>query len=250
MTQSINTERVEDALSRHERAALQLSGGRDSVAALYALRPYWGRFAVYTLDTGERFPETAAVIEAVEKDMGITVIRVQGDVAGVREHFGYASDILPVNSHTELGRMRCGSDIKVIDRHECCWHTTMAPMHERMAQDGITLIIRGQRNSEYVTTPIRSGFTDGVNEVLYPIEDWSNDDVMDFIRRCDLPVTPFYATGMNTTPNCMGCTAWWDEGRIEYIKENYPDTHAIVMGRIREIKIHIDRHYKTLPDIE
>ena len=250
MSQAINIRAIEEALSRHDVAAFQLSGGRDSVAALYAMRPFWGRFSVYTLDTGERFPEVAGVLSAIESDLGQEINIVRGDVAAVREHLGMASDLLPTDGATELGRMYSGATTKVIDRYECCWHAIMSPMHQRMIEDGVTLIIRGQRNSDYVKTPTRSGFSDGVVELLYPIEEWSDDDVMDFIERCDLPIGPFYDAGMKTTPDCMGCTAWWGEGRFEYLKQNHPDVHATVMGRMREIKIHIDRHYKTMPDIE
>lgn len=248
--QTINTTLIEEALSRHDVAAFQLSGGRDSVAALYAMRPFWGRFDVYTLDTGEQFPEVADVIGEIERDLGRVINIVQGSTALVREHFGLASDLIPVGSHTDLGRMHSGSEAKIIDRYECCWRSIMAPMQARMIEDGATLIIRGQRNSDFAQAPTRSGFSDGVVELLYPIEEWSDDDVMDFIERCDLPVGPFYGAGMKSTPDCMGCTAWWDEGRFQYLKHNHPEAHATVMGRMREIKIHIDRHYKTLPDIE
>lgn len=250
MTQTIDHAAIEAALARHERVGFQLSGGRDSTAALYAMRPYWGRMTVYTLDTGDRFPETAAVIDAIEADLGSPVVRIETSVEYVREHIGLASDLAPTANATELGRMVSGEELRIIDRYECCWHAVMAPMHQRMLDDGITLIVRGQRDSDYARTPTRSGDGDGERELLYPIQHWSDADVMDFITRCDLPVAAFYAEGLKTAPECMSCTAWWDEGRFEYLRKHHPDTHAAVKVRMRQIKIAVDRHYKALPDIE
>ncbi|MNL88343.1 hypothetical protein D3C87_2179900 [compost metagenome] len=34
----------------------------------------------------------------------------------------------------------------------------------------------------------------------------------------------------------MGCTAWWDEGRAQYMRQHHPEQHRIVMARMADIK--------------
>ena len=46
----------------HERVALELSGGKDSVACLYLLRHQLHKITVYWLNTGDAYPETLDVI--------------------------------------------------------------------------------------------------------------------------------------------------------------------------------------------
>lgn len=56
---------IESALNRHKKVAVEVSGGRDSLACLYLLRPYWNRFWVYWLNSGDSFPEVVQLMERV-----------------------------------------------------------------------------------------------------------------------------------------------------------------------------------------
>lgn len=238
---------VASALSRHQRVAFQFSGGRDSTAALYLLRPYWDRLTVYHLDTGDQFPETRAVVEQVERDFGRPFERIAGDVAAVRRDVGLASDLVPVDN-TPTGQLVSGRPLKIISRYECCWRSLMAPMHARIVQDGITLLVRGQRDDEYATPPLRSGQSQDGIEVLYPIEGWSGEQVSAYLQDNHLPLAVFYERGARRAPECMGCTAWWDEGRAEYLREYHPVKFEAYRAQMRVIRIEIDRQYAFLKD--
>jgi SAM-dependent methyltransferase len=137
------------AWARHVgRIAFQFSGGRDSTAALYVLRERWPQMAVYHLDTGDQFPETRAVVAQVEADLlraGVVLQRIVSDVKQVRETHGYPVDLVPVDN-TDFGRLVSGESLKLTGRYECCARSLMAPMHARMIEDGITLIVRAQRD--------------------------------------------------------------------------------------------------------
>ncbi|MDB5730700.1 MAG: hypothetical protein JWQ03_595 [Variovorax sp.] len=236
---------VASAFDRHERIAFQFSGGRDSTAALYLLRPYWTRMTVYFLDSGEVFPETLAVLEQVERDLPQPIVRIQSDVAKVREEHGLASDVVPVDN-TPLGRMVSGRTVKIISRYECCARTLMNPMHARMLADGITLIVRGQRDDDYASPPARSGRTEGGIEVLYPIQPWTTAQVDAFLAEHRLPVAPFYEAGMPHGSDCMGCTAWWGEGRAAYLQARHPDAHAVYRERMNTVRTEITRQLQQL----
>lgn len=234
---------LQSAFERHDRIAFQFSGGRDSTAALYLLRPLWSRMTVYHLDTGDQFPETRAVVDRVERD--VPIVRVLSDVAKVRAEHGLASDLVPVdNSH--IGRMVSGRALNIQSRYDCCVRALMAPMHQRMIEDGITLIVRGQRDDEYAIPPLRSGEVADGFEVLYPIQSWTGDEVSAYLKDDGLPLAPFYERGARRAPECMGCTAWWDEGRSAYLRDYHPQAYAAYRANIKAIRLEIDRQYAML----
>ncbi|MEO8021061.1 MAG: methyltransferase domain-containing protein [Polaromonas sp.] len=236
---------IASAFARHERIGFQFSGGRDSTAALYLLRPYWDRMVVYHLDTGDQFPETREVVRRVEADMGRPVTVIEGDVAAVRRDFGLASDLVPVDN-TPVGRMVSGREVKLIGRYECCARALMSPLQQRIQADGITLIVRGQRDEEYSNQPMRSGDVQDGMEVLYPIQSWTGDEVSAYLTKNGHPIAPFYERGARRAPECMGCTAWWDEGRAVYLRDHHPEAFERYSANMKTIRIEIDRQYATL----
>ena len=236
-----------EVFSRHERIALQFSGGRDSTAVLYLLRPFWMFLTVYHLDTGDQFPEKRAVVEQAERDFGRPFVRIAGDVAAVRRDHGLASDLVPVDN-TPPGRLVSGLPVKIISRYECCWRALMQPMHARIVADGITLLVRGQRDDEYATPPLRSGQSQDGIEVFYPIEQWSGAEVSDYLRENGLPLAAFYERGARRAPECMGCTAWWDEGRAQYLREHHPLKFQEFRASMDVVRGEIARQMRWLED--
>jgi len=152
-----------------------------------------------------------------------------------------------VDNHDFVGRNVSGRTIKIQSRYECCARSLMWPMMQRMIDDGITLIIRGQRDDEYVKPPMRSGQTSPEGfEVLYPIQSWTGDQVSTYLCDNQLPLADFYSSGARRAPECMGCTAWWDEGRSTYLKNKYPKQHAVLLRDLGAIKQEIDIQYNFL----
>jgi phosphoadenosine phosphosulfate reductase len=238
---------IEGAFERHRQIGFQFSGGRDSTAALYLLRAYWTQMTVYHLDTGDQFPETRRVVEAVSRDVEIVTIKT--NVAQYRERHGLASDLVPVDNQP-VGILISGRAQAIVGRYECCASNLMLPMHARMQEDGITLIVRGQRDDEYATPPLRSGDRRGDMEVLYPIQSWSGDQVSSYLLSNGLPLAEFYERGVSRAPECMGCTAWWDEGRIAYMRRWHPEAHKEFERRIVVIKQEINRQFSILENAQ
>lgn len=222
-------------LTQHEKIAFQFSGGRDSLAALYLLRPHWDLFTVYHLDTGDQFPEVQEIVRQVEAEVP-RFVRIPGRVAESIATHGWPSDLVPIAHHTFVGRAVSGESLKIQDRYDCCFRSLMAPLHERMAADGVTLVIRGQRDADYTAPVTRSGFKENGTEFYYPLQDWSADNVMDYLKSIGVEPAPFYSHGMKTSPDCMHCSAWWDENRAQYLKRFHPGSYQIYTDRLRVLQ--------------
>lgn len=230
---------IKDAINRHERIALQLSGGKDSLACLYLLREHWAKITVYWLNTGDAFPETVQLMQALRNEIP-NFVEVKGDVASVHQQHGIPADIVPVSA-TPLGQL-FGSDAPMIqDRYSCCLRTMMAPMFERMATDGITLVIRGQRNDDALRPPVKSGTVENGIEYLFPIEDWTARQVMQYLRDQNAPIPRFYEV-LDEAPDCMTCTGWWEKGAAKYLKRYHAVEYAVVQDRLALIKDAVERH--------
>lgn len=229
------TDLIASAIARHEKIALQVSGGRDSLACLYLLKPYWPKLTVYWCNTGAAFPETVEVMERV-RAMVPHFVEIAGDQPGVVAGFGLPSDIVPA-SHTPVGLMGSGGAGPLIqDRYSCCARVFMVPMHQKMVEDGITLVIRGQKTADKLKAPIASGDVDLGIEYLFPIEDWDAGEVMSYLRREGAPIPRFYEM-LDGAPDCTTCSAYWETGAAKYLKRYHPEAHAEVQRRLDIIKI-------------
>ena len=206
---------MNSVLERHERIALQFSGGRDSLACLYLMKPHWDRLTVYWCDTGAAYPETMALMAQI-REMVPNFAVIDGCQPDVVREFGIPSDIVPVGA-TPFGRMAGGTAPLMQDRYSCCTRSMMMPTHKRMLEDKITLIVRGQKNADRIKSIVRSGeVLDGI-EYLFPIEDWHAKQVMQFLRDEEAPIPRFYEM-LETMPDCMDCSAYWEDGASKYLR--------------------------------
>lgn len=230
---------IDAILARHERIALQVSGGRDSIACLTLLKPHWDRLTIYWLDTGAAYPETVALMEKIAAQVP-RFVRIEGRQPQVIEQFGLPTDILPANA-TPMGISGSGQGVPMQDRYSCCLRSIMLPLHERMVADGITLIIRGQKNADRLKSPVRSGdVIDGI-EYLFPIQDWDAHQVMRFLRDEDAPIPRFYEM-LNGAPDCMTCSAWWEEGAAKYLKRYHHAQYLENQARLDIINKAVGEH--------
>lgn len=217
----------------HQRIALQLSGGKDSVACLYLLREYLDRITVYHLNTGDQPPETKAVIAECRKIIPHYMEINTDSLAWISGH-GLPSDVVPTHS-TALGLLSGMGTLPLADRFACCWANLMEPMHQRMQADGITLLIRGTKLCDMPHVPIRSGEVMQGVEFYSPIENWTDADVMAYLREQNAPVHPVYAA-LKGGIDCLHCTAWWDENHLRWMKTAHPKAAAWVRAKHIEIR--------------
>lgn len=230
------------------RAALQFSGGKDSMACLYLLREEVERgMPVYWLDSGDGIPETLEVVDEVRQ--WIPDFRpVEFDYVAWIEANGSASDITTAHS-SYLGQELGLSDLKLSGRFASTWHTLMLPLHQRVVEDGIEVVVRGTKSADADSLPHLSG---DAYDVMMPLDGWTHDDVFSYLQHVGAPISKVYDyCSKASAPEWLHDTAWWDDGKARYLKAKHPDLaeryrlhlHAVrdeVHARLRELQAELD----------
>lgn len=229
---------IESVLNRHERIAMQFSGGKDSLAALMQLQPYWGEMTVYWTNTGDPVPEVREVVERV-REMVPNFVEIAGRVNEQIASAGLPSDLVPTSS-TPVGLAAYGRGVMLQDRFQCCYRSLMEPMQERMAQDGITLIIRGQKSVDVLKSPLRSGAIENGIELLFPLEDWTDDQVFAWLE--EHAFVPSYYQELSASPDCLTCSAYWSEGRAGWLKRKHPEAYDAYQAKLDVIRQQVMPH--------
>lgn len=219
-------------LDRHERIALCMSGGKDSLAVVYLLRPHLGRITVYHMDTGDLLPEMCASAASV-REIAPHYVHIQGDVDAWMRDNGMPTDLLPYQAH-EVGRVAGQESVRLAPRYDCCFANLMLPIWQRIRDDGNTLCIRGTKTADIPRVPAPSGsLHDGI-EMWNPIEGWSHDEVFAYLRSVGATIPAVYDR-MTSSPECARCPAWWGEGRAAYLRERHPALFADYAARLRTV---------------
>ena len=207
---------------------LQFSGGKDSLACLYLLRDQWDTLKVAWLNTGAAYPEIKAYMQ-MWKDRLPGFVEICSDQPSQVREFGWPADVVPINS-TSMGRSVTGQDGPLIQPYlSCCMANIWMPLHKAMIDMGVTTIIRGQRVEDGRKTPIRNGdVRDGIT-FLMPIENWTTEQVFDYLDDVGADMPPGYGLGEKTGRDCWDCTAYLDENKQRI--ENLPDDRKAEVKR-------------------
>lgn len=218
-------------LFSHDKVALHFSGGKDSLAVAHLLRPYWDRLTFYHVDTGDLLPEVREIVSDMERQVP-RFVRIASDSKAWGEVNGLPSDLVPYTGTLPAKLM--GATTLISARYECCGNNLWLPMHGRMVEDGITLVIRGTKRCDMDKLPAVSGDTSMGYEIWLPIEDWSHERVFTYLREVGAPICRVYESAVNA-PECATCTAWWNEGRAAYLARHHPELSAIYRHKLAAV---------------
>ena len=178
-----------DAAERFERVAIACSFQKEASVVLdLAQTVAPGRFDVFTLDTGVRFPETRGAWAAFERHFGLRIDGARGDGPdGLWEH----------------------------DPDRCCELRKVVPLRERLTgyDAWVTGLRRAQSAGRARTEPRAWDAKHGLWK-LAPLADWSERDVWRHIHVRGLPYHALHDRGYASI-GCLPCTVPGDgrEGR-------------------------------------
>lgn len=206
------------------KLALAFSGGKDSWACLWLQieKQRIHEVDVIYVNTGKAYPETLALVEKA-KTLCPSFHEVVTSQYGQNRREGIPSDIVPVD-HTSFGMQFTGNkDVKVQPYLQCCYENISRPLHDKALALGCTHLIRGQRMKDAHKSPARNFMPVEGLTYLHPIEDWSDKDVMDLLKKhMDIPD---HFTIKHSSLDCYDCTAFSEhsQDRIEWMRTKHPE---------------------------
>jgi phosphoadenosine phosphosulfate reductase len=212
------------------KKALAFSGGKDSWACLWLNRDSLHEIVVIWVNTGKNYPEMLATI-ALAKSICQNFIELIVDRDGQNSYHGIPSDVVPIN-WTRAGQDVTDNKPVMIQSYlNCCYENIGANLHKYCNDNGITHLIRGQRNNEGHKSSARDGtVVDGIT-YLQPIETWSSDEVLDYCAQH--MALPDHFQFNHSSMDCYDCTAFAAESRdrVDYTRHNHPALYAAYEGR-------------------
>lgn len=236
-----------DRLQGHEpgKIALLFSGGKDSRALIELFRPHLDGIVIYHCDTGDMFPETREYVATVAATVP-HFRRIETNAPAWIAANAIPSDLAPLDCSPLVALCR-GRGPTIVSQLECCAHNQWIPIADRLAADGITLEIHGQRDSDWADwggprdTPLRNGI-----EEWRPIRGWSDDDVFAYLKSCGVTLARFAGEGTPSGPDCATCPAGWSPGRGAYLRKHHPELAAKYHGHLRAHAARIEPHLDKL----
>lgn len=215
-------------LDGHDRIVLQFSGGKDSLALLYLFEAHLPRITVVHGDTSDQLPEVQRLVAAVEAKVP-SFRRVKTDAPAWIAKNGLPSDLVPIRCHPVAAKIYRDAGRPIVPCLDCCAANRWEPMEKVLREMRASLVIHGQRRSDAVGWD-RSLKGDVVAaaggwQSWAPIAEWSDDDVMTYLREVGAPILPWYSHRLHA-PECATCPSGWSEGRAAYLRDHHPDLAA------------------------
>lgn len=232
------------------KRALWFSGGKDSTACLLLHRNELHDIDVIWANAGKYLPEYVAFVRRLSA-MCPRFHEVNSDRVAQNEAFGLPADVVPVRS-TPMGSMISGPPkVKVQSYLDCCTENIMRPVWEKTVELGCDTVIVGQRADEPMKAQLRKhGDVVGGITFLHPIEGWTRERALEYVRQELGELPEFYALN-HTSIDCYDCTAYLlhTEDRVAYLKRKHPERHKELVWRLQVLQSAIDVDAKPLKRI-
>lgn len=239
---------LEPIYARHEKVALMFSGGKDSIACLLLARPFLDRTFVIWINTGANFPEINAFMAKVRVSVP-HVIEIKTDQPQSLARHGHPVDVLPVN-YTGMGQASTSKkDLLLRSYLDCCAENIWLPADSAARALGVTAILRGQRKSESHTAPWKSGEAYEGIDYIFPIEDWSDAQVLDYLKAQGLVLEERLHMS-HSSLDCWNCTAYCahSKERLAYIKKHHPEKFDDIAALLRRINQAVRQEQEAVMD--
>lgn len=229
----------ESLLEEHGHAVLCFSAGKDSLACLELLHPYLDRVTLVWVDAGATHPAVRSYMEKVRGEVPHFQV-IRGNQPQSLETFGWPVDTLPVRKSL-AGTYGAGPTPVMFQPYtECCARSMWQPMADFLRLSGHSLVVTGQRREESLRNRSRDEVLQDVGNVTYyqPLNEWSTDQVLEFLDWKGLPLPPFYADGAESSTDCWNCTAYLDHniGRLRHMQKTEPESYQTIAVVLTELQ--------------
>ena len=211
--------------------ALAFSTGKDSMACLHLMLGDLD-CAIY-VDTGFAYPESRALVEYA--DTLVPVVVVKSERAAQNEAEGLPADVVPIDWTTLGQTLHVKQPYKIQSYLGCCYQNITEPIYRKAAELGATELVFGQRKEESRKSPARNGDVIFGITRLQPIEDWTTQQVLDFLAT-KMRVPEHYRL-KHSSLDCYDCTGFRRDSsdRIEWMMMAHPDLYDAYFARRKQV---------------
>lgn len=206
------------------KLGLAFSGGKDSLACLFLHKHKLPEITVFFVNTGKMYPETRKIVDYA-KSISPNFVEVYADQENQIKINGIPSDVVPINWTLFGQKLTCEKNITIQSYGQCCYENIALPLHNSVKENQITHLIRGQRHDEKHRSTAKNGDVyDGIT-YLHPIEDWTAEEVIEYIAR-HMKLPEHYYLG-HTSLDCFDCTAYQKDTKDVslYREKHHPELH-------------------------
>lgn len=225
--------------------AIQFSGGKDSLAALYVSREWWPRSTVYFWQSSMHYPHMVEFVHRTCDELGLPlkIIRPPVPIDEYHKTDGIPSDLIPVEASPEMRPYNRSAGQLLQSPLRCCGLMQWLPMQIAIEADGIKHVIRGSKAADqHVGAP--DGTVDARGITYHsPLWTWTDDDVFSYLKNNDIPMAAHYGE-VNNSFDCILCTAFMRSdgarARLEWTKRHHPEQWPELKRRAEIVRRVID----------
>lgn len=201
MTPSLTVD-LADLFARHERVHLSFSGGKDSIVLADLCKPWRVQVTLIWSNTGIMWPHMVQFVRAYASQFRLIEASPKQDFRAFWGEHGLPADVVPIEN--ALGRRWP----RLQSWTTCCWAMRTQPVLETLITECATAALHGQRLADGPLVQTHSGMWGppaGI-EVVGPLWDWSDDDVMTYIEENRLRLPEQYRASSSSL-ECAICPA-------------------------------------------
>ncbi|HEV7246574.1 MAG TPA: phosphoadenosine phosphosulfate reductase family protein [Shinella sp.] len=205
---------------------IAFSGGKESAVLAKLCESYAGRFELLWVNTGLTFPHLEAYVRKAGERFGLMELKSNA-LADWREH-GMPVETLSVSN--ALGDVRP----KLQSWLGCCARSRSGPIHSFIHErKEPAIIIHGQRKEDGAPgLGLQSMPVPAHVAMAAPLEDWTTDDVMGFVKANGVELAHHYARAIPDSLDCWACpinlAKPWGPKVVDMMREEYPEKLEIL----------------------
>ena len=196
-------------------------GGRDAIALVQLCEPYKERTTLLWGNTGHMGEHVESFIRGYGDAFRLQEVR-SPDLFAYWKIAGIPTDLLPVTN--AMGR----SGVPMQPWARCCNTMRVEPLTAFLrGLEAPVVFLSGARKADGgpltdIIDPANPTLTEGNITTVFPLWNWTDEDVRAFVESEALALPAQYTKGLPSSLRCITCPHGMTKERMGYLSETYP----------------------------